>query len=176
MNEIPFAALDAGVPVWGSGTTSEGIDQNPALYDFLLGQPWRDGPVRSIAQYLADRAHRRYGLFAATDPDVTTAWETLEASMYRQDVSVADFTGVKNLPGGSNWDFTGRPGGPRSPASSLCETYRAWRSVLAAAKRVDKDKRTEPMIYDLIDLGRDVLARLTTPISQNFTMALGNGW
>lgn len=28
--------------------------------------------------------------------------------------------------------------------------------------------------YDLVDLGRDVLARLTTPISQNFTTSLGN--
>ena len=31
MNEIPFAALDAKTSVWGSGFTSEGIDQNPAL-------------------------------------------------------------------------------------------------------------------------------------------------
>ena len=31
------------------------------------------------------------------------------------------------------------------------------------------------MRYDLIDLGRDVLARLTTPISQDFVASLGNG-
>ena len=31
IKEIPFAALDAKTSVWGSGFTSEGIDQNPAL-------------------------------------------------------------------------------------------------------------------------------------------------
>ena len=55
MNEIPFAALQphsqqqqqqsvsevpaedaAATSIWGSGFTSEGIDQNPALYDFLM--------------------------------------------------------------------------------------------------------------------------------------------
>lgn len=60
----------------GSGMTSEGIDQNPALYDFLNGQNWRDSPVPSIPDHLVARAHRRYGLIA-TDSDVTTAWELL---------------------------------------------------------------------------------------------------
>jgi hypothetical protein len=65
-----------------------GIDQNPALYDFLNGQNWRDTPVASIPAHLVARAHRRYGL-AAPDPDVTAAWELLskyKSSMYQQDV------------------------------------------------------------------------------------------
>ena len=33
INEIPFAAIDAGAKnVWGTGATPEGIDQNP-VYD-----------------------------------------------------------------------------------------------------------------------------------------------
>ena len=43
MNQIPFAALEKQESVWGSGFTSEGIDQNPALYDFLMAQNWRSG-------------------------------------------------------------------------------------------------------------------------------------
>jgi len=31
INQIPFAALEAGSAVWGSGFTPEGIDQNPAF-------------------------------------------------------------------------------------------------------------------------------------------------
>ena len=104
-------ALDAGASIWGSGFTSEGIDQNPALYDFILGQNWRAAPVDSISDYLVTRAHRRYGL-TAEDSDVTKAWTLLQGSMYSQDVSVADFTGVKNLPGGANW-------------VSVCEIYDA---------------------------------------------------
>lgn len=63
----------------------------------------------SISDYLVTRAHRRYGL-TAEDSDVTKAWTLLQESMYSQDVSVADFTGVKNLPGGANW-------------VSVCEIY-----------------------------------------------------
>ena len=38
MNEIPFAALDAKTSVWGSGFTSEGIDQNPVVRDTTTQQ------------------------------------------------------------------------------------------------------------------------------------------
>ena len=47
MNRIPFAALEAepalqaqGKGVWGTGFTPEGIDQNPAFYEFLIEQNW----------------------------------------------------------------------------------------------------------------------------------------
>lgn len=152
-----------------------GIDQNPALYDFLLGQNWRASPVPDIAAHLVARAHRRYGLDASNpDPHVTKTWELLQESMYSQDVSVQDYTGVKNLPGGSNWDWSNPRSGQREPADSFCKTYQAWSSLLASAEQV-KNPLTEPMRYDLVDLGRDVLARLTTPISQNFSKSLGNG-
>ena len=31
-------ALEANTSIWGTGVTSEGIDQNPALYDFIFAQ------------------------------------------------------------------------------------------------------------------------------------------
>lgn len=159
-----------------------GIDQNPALYDFLNGQIWRDKPVPSIPEHLVARAHRRYGL-STLDSDVTAAWELLskyKSSMYQQDVSVQDFTGVHNFPGGSNWDWVGagcHNNGctAATPSDTLCKTFQAWEAMVRAAARVGTKAMTEPMRYDLIDLGRDVLARLTTPISQNFSVSLGNG-
>ena len=47
--------------------------------------------------------------------------------------------------------------------------------MIKAVAKVKAAEMTEPMRYDLVDLGRDVLARLTTPLSQNFSAALGNG-
>ena len=76
--------------------------------DFLIGQNWRSAPVASVTDYLVQRAHRRYAL-TSLEPSVTEAWELLSAyqeSMYRLDISVQDFDGVKLLPGGSNWDWT----------------------------------------------------------------------
>ena len=69
MNEIPFAALDQpSSSVWGSGFTSEGIDQNAALYDFLIGQNWREKPVESVPDYLITRAHRKFNLRCTSNP------------------------------------------------------------------------------------------------------------
>ena len=185
-----------GGPLQGSGFTSEGIDQNPALYDFLIGNNWRAGPVDSIPDYLISRAYRRYGMGAVApadrDPDVASAWTLLEESMYRQDVSVQDFTGIHNLPGGANWDFRTDPKTKaRLPADSLCKTFHAWSKLIDAAARFTASpspagsvgpgaaaglaELTEPMRFDLVDLGRDVLARLTTPVSQQFIASLGNG-
>ena len=73
--------------------------------------------------------------------------------------------------------FAGRAGGARAPAPTLCRTFEAWRAMVGAAagRLAARQDLTEPMRYDLVDLGRDVLARLTTPLSQNFSIALGYG-
>ena len=78
LNEIPFAALqpDQTSSVWGTGFTPEGIDQNPAFYEFIVEQNWRSERVPNITQHLIERAHRRYGL-ASTNPDIASAWGLL---------------------------------------------------------------------------------------------------
>ena len=89
--------------------------------DFLIGQNWRSGPVASVTDYLVQRAHRRYAL-TSPEPSVTEAWELLSAyqeSMYRLDISVQDFDGVKLLPGGSNWDWTTDHSGTQSSSDCL---------------------------------------------------------
>eukprot|EP01044_Picomonas_judraskeda_P012844 COSAG03_NODE_1882_length_3394_cov_24.783005_2_plen_339_part_00 len=154
--------------------------QNPALNDFVIGQNWQSGPVASIPTWLKDRAHRRYGLRTKShDADVDAAWELLSnsstSSMYMVEIGVEDETGVKNLPGNSNFDWIGPKRGQRQPAPMLCTTFAAWTAILAAAAKIPSGSMTEPMRYDLVDLGRDVLARLTTPVSQNFTAAFGDG-
>ena len=89
--------------------------------DFLIGQNWRSAPVASVTDYLVQRAHRRYAL-TSPEPSVTEAWELLSAyqeSMYRLDISVQDFDGVKLLPGGSNWDWTTDHSGTQSSSDCL---------------------------------------------------------
>jgi len=99
--------------------------------------------------------------------------------MYQVDISVQDFDGVKLLPGGSNWDWTtdhtGPMAGEKRPGDMFCKTFQAWEALVKAAGKTSRQPLTEPMRYDLIDLGRDILARLTTPISQEFVASLGNG-
>eukprot|EP00931_Biecheleriopsis_adriatica_P107286 TRINITY_DN81631_c0_g1_i1.p1 TRINITY_DN81631_c0_g1~~TRINITY_DN81631_c0_g1_i1.p1 ORF type:complete len:453 (+),score=52.87 TRINITY_DN81631_c0_g1_i1:49-1359(+) len=166
IREMPFAAQEAGAQVWGTGFTAEGIDQNPAFYDFLIAQGWQASRVPDIAGNLAERAHRRYGL-SAPMPEVTSAWSTLYHSMYSQDGGgVQDSTGVAHLPGKSSWDFLSDG---HTPVASLCQTFAAWSDLVKAAPKI---AMTEPFRYDLVNTGRDVLARLTTPVSRDFMNAV----
>ena len=53
----------------------------------------------------------------------------------------------------------------------LCRTYTAWGALLAAATYA-VGPGVEPYRYDLVNLGREVLAQLSTPVSMNFSDAL----
>jgi hypothetical protein len=98
INEIPFAAFDAGAKnVWGTGFTPEGIDQNPAYYEFMLEANWRTERVSNITEHVVTRSHRRYGLDKVV-PEVVTAWEQLVGSVYSQDLGVSTRTFDYNCP------------------------------------------------------------------------------
>jgi hypothetical protein len=68
---------------------------------------------------------------------------------------------VPHLPGSdmSQWS-------DGKPTATLCATYSAWLSMLQAAKAIGTT--VEPFRYDLVNLGREVLAQLSTPASQRF--------
>src|SRR5579859_1895891 len=57
----PSAALHDGASgkMVGIGLTPEGIEQNPALYQLMLENVWREGPV-DVGQWLKEYARERY--------------------------------------------------------------------------------------------------------------------
>jgi alpha-N-acetylglucosaminidase len=186
INQIPFSGMaphpiDPGCPdcprkestVVGTGFTPEGIDQNPVYYEFVTELHWRTEPVDDITTHTIDRAHRRYNL-PQYDNNVYTAWALLVDSAYAQDLSVQDSCGVPHFPGHSsqferdNWH----------PTDTLCKTFTAWGHLLDAAEAdATKGSPTKladnaPFNYDLVNLGRELLAQLSTPVSLNFSSAL----
>eukprot|EP01065_Artemidia_motanka_P029639 TRINITY_DN35724_c0_g1_i1.p1 TRINITY_DN35724_c0_g1~~TRINITY_DN35724_c0_g1_i1.p1 ORF type:complete len:846 (+),score=277.66 TRINITY_DN35724_c0_g1_i1:58-2595(+) len=168
INNIPFAAQspEAETALWGTGFSPEGIDQNPVYYEFMIEQNWRSARVANITDHVINRAHRRYQL-TETNQNVANAWGLLVESAYSQDLSVQDGTGVPHLPGSETWSFEKDR---RTPTATMCKVYRAWEELIAAASAVDAAK--EPFRYDLVNTGREVLAQLSTPASQNFSDAL----
>lgn len=126
---------------------------------------FRSEPVTDIAGWAVTRAHRRYGLKAA-NPDVAAAWTLLVGGAYHQDLSVQDGTGVPHLPGSDMSQFEADG---YTPTATLCSTFTAWGHMLAVAEVVDAS--LEPFRYDLVNLGREVLAQLSTPLSRNFSAA-----
>ena len=178
--EIPFAGIErfGGAPtsVMGSGFTPEGIDQNPIFYELLLSNAFRALPLGNVSDWAVQRAHARYGLVAnATSPAsqaVSKSWEMLVASNYNSfGTGVWDETGVAHLPASSSQFGPDR----RTPSPSLCGTWGAWGALLSASQGAEVAKPLVlPFRYDLINTGREVLAQLSCPLSQDFADAFND--
>lgn len=165
INAIPFTPQPTTAV--GTGYTPEGIDQNPVYYELMAEVNFHAAPLDDVTGHTVLRAHRRYGL-AQPAAHVTRAWTLLAESAYTQDLSVQDGTGVPHLPG---WDTGHFLPDRRTPVPTLCMTYAAWGELLAAAAGEVPDPTLEPFRYDLVNLGREVLAQLSTPLSANFSDA-----
>jgi hypothetical protein len=170
INGIPWDGLPpvANSTVWGTGYTPEGIDQNPVYYEFIGSAPFRTAPVADIPAAIVARSHRRYGL-SAPNADVAAAWVLLVNSSYSQDLSVQDDTGIPHLPGGDTGTFWARD--RFTPLPGLCKTYAAWKALARVAASGAVDTTLEPFRYDLVNTGREILARLSSPLSVNFSDA-----
>lgn len=177
--ELPAVALRRSATIVGTGFTSEGIDQNPAYYDLILDSHFRSLPY-DPTEYVVARALRRYNVVGALKDAArasaavhatTMAWQLLAASVYSQDVSVQDYTGVTHLPGKSTWSFAADR---YTPSAKMCQLFRAWGALIDTAGLLTADSRLldEPLSYDLVDVGREVLAQLATPLSMNLSDAL----
>lgn len=190
--EVPGRAVRAtGVNIIGSGFTGEGIDQNPAYYDMLLDNHFTLPSPSSISEYLSVRALRRYGLSDPADPAYAAAakaWTLLGASVYTQDLSTQDRSGVPHLKPSDVWAF----GKDRAtPTAKMCLVWQAWGHLIDVASSLSattvaavgsgsgsglgsgaEAALDEPLRYDLIDVGREVLAQISTPMANNFSAAL----
>lgn len=193
---VPAAAMapHAHTNIIGSGFTMEGIDQNPAYYELVIDRHFSSGPsFTSLSERMVNRAHRRYSL-TSPSVDATAAWTLLVESVYSQQPGVSDTTGVAHFHHAdfdmSTWAF-GK--GRAVPTPKMCKVWHAWGHMIELASKVsdagaaagsDDDpshpiihssrnvRLAEPLSYDLTDVGREVLAQLATPLSQNFTDAL----
>ncbi len=166
-NQIPYAGLSplGTSTVVGVGATPEGIDQNPIYYELIAASNFRDAPIGNLTDHAIRRAAKRYGLPGPT-PEVATAWALLVNSTYAQDLSVQDPTGIPHLPGSSSQFENDRA----TPTPRLCLTWQAWGQLLAATSYIDANS-LETFRYDLVNLGRELLAQLSTPASMNFSDA-----
>lgn len=171
INQIPFGGMPdvygVNSSAIGTGFTPEGIDQNPAYYEHMLSMNWRTAPATNITAEMIMRAHRRYNM-SVYNADVAAAWTLLVNSTYAQDLSVQDSTGIPHFPGSSSQFNSDR----FTPTPRLCLTYQAWGSLITAAESGDLTYTQETFRYDLINLGREMMAQLSTPVSMNYSDAI----
>jgi hypothetical protein len=88
INEIPFTG-SSKTSVIGTGYTPEGIDQNPAYYNFMNEVNFHASPLPNVVSHLVDIAHKRYGLVEENDA-VKDAWTLLLDSSYSQNLHGTD--------------------------------------------------------------------------------------
>jgi len=170
VNRIPFEGPASAI---GTGATPEGIDQNPAYYEFVFDQHFRDVPVHDMHAHMIQRSHGRYGL-VHLNHKVAEAWSLLVDSAYAEDLSTQDLTGIAHLHpyGGDKASMFELD--RHTPKPVLCKMVQAWKLLIEAAEgdtHCCSGFTKEPFVYDLVNLGREVLAQISTPAVLNFSDA-----
>ncbi len=145
----------------GIGLTPEGIEQNPALFELMLENVWRDTPIDADA-WVKDYAHRRYG---KNNELASNAWHILLNTVYCSGLTE----------GGPESIIVARPTLKKSIDRVLTkldydpkELFKAWNLLTQAA---DSLKQSDGYQYDLVDVTRQVLANYATPLQQKMASA-----
>jgi len=149
----------------GIGLTPEGTEQNPALFELMLENVWRDTPIDADA-WVMDYAHRRYGKNSLLADE---AWHILLNTVYSSGLTE----------GGPESIIVARPTLKRSVDRVLTkldydpkDLIKAWTLLIQAA---DSLKQSDGYSYDLVDVTRQVLANYATPLQQKMASAYKAG-
>lgn len=176
LNHIPFDLSETSI--MGLGGTPEGIDQNPAYYEFIFDANFRNSPVHDLSGYMERRSLARYGLNDKTsnmiiDAHIRRAWRLLMESLHSNDFSVQDATGIAHLQPRASLFEDDR----QTPKPILCKAFSAWEHMLEAVQHAGAyvtkifESNNEPFHYDLVNLGREILAQLSVAAALDFANA-----
>ena len=148
----------------GIGITPEGIEQNPALFELMLENVWRDTPIDAEA-WVKDYARRRYG---QVNRNASDAWHILLNTVYSGGLTE----------GGPESIILARPTLEKSIDRVLTHLdydpkhlVRAWELLISAA---DSLHQSDGYRYDLVDVTRQVLADYASPLQKKIASAYQN--
>jgi alpha-N-acetylglucosaminidase len=157
LQRMPSDAVAAGASIIGTGSTPEGIDQNPAYYEYAFDTAWSQ-EEQSLNSWFAAFATRRYGV---ANEDAEAAWCILSTAVYTSEAGGwHDNTGVE-------WDL----GVPSATGFATAEAFKAWQLLVKAGATIDPHT-CAPLNYDIVNVGREVLAQLITAFELNLTAAV----
>jgi len=158
----PNKALHESKNMVGIGLTPEAIQQNPAIFELMMDNTWRDEPI-DLKWWLKDYASRRYG---KTNANINTAWELLLSSVYRTipvHSGVASIiVGRPSLNMGDDWrvdtvkHYDARP------------VIEAWKLFIKSANGL---KTSDGFQYDLVDISRQVMANYANELEPKIIKA-----
>jgi alpha-N-acetylglucosaminidase len=145
----------------GIGLTMEGIEQNPALYQLMLDNVWRDSAI-DVKAWLPAYALQRYGVPNAS---AGAGWVRLGATVYNGGLGEG---GPESMivarPTTDTWADRVRTKLDYDPR----DLVKAWKLFVGAA---DSLGSVDAFRYDLVDVTRQVLANYATPLQQKWVLA-----
>ena len=159
----PAAALHdpASGKMVGIGLTPEGIAQNPALYQLMLENVWRDSAI-DLAAWLPEYTLQRYGAFNAS---INKAWKILQQTVYSGGLGEG---GPESIivarPTINGWADRVRTKLDYSPV----ELLKAWELFVQASPAL---QHNDGFQYDLVDVTRQILANYALPLQQKWVLA-----
>ena len=162
---MPGDALEAGASIIGTGTTMEGINQNPAYYEYTYDTAWHK-EAQDLESWFKGYASRRYG--AAANKDAEDAWEILRNNVYNY-AGCGSFGGYHDG-SGVEWKVYGKP--PVCALPDPKQVSAAWSLLVKVGGIIDPVKYAT-LNYDIVNTGREVLAQLITLQEATLTTAVG---
>lgn len=148
----------------GIGLAPEGIEQNPALFELMTENVWRDTPI-DADQWVTGYARRRYG---KSDPQLNEAWNILLNTVYSGGLTE----------GGNESIIVARPTFEKKIDRVLThidydplQLLKAWGLFTGVS---DQFKSSDGFEYDLVDISRQVLANYASPLQQKMVAAYKN--
>ncbi|RYD93125.1 MAG: alpha-N-acetylglucosaminidase, partial [Sphingobacteriales bacterium] len=150
------ALQHAGINLQGIGSTLEGFDVNPVMYDYVFEKAWSDGPV-AIPAWIDHWAEMRGGV---ADANVKSAWQLLAEKVYNSPAKLGQATLTNAKP-----YLAGEPHWTTQPATGYRnkDLLRIWELLLKA-----KDKQNGLWQYDLTNVGRQVLGNHFANLYEHF--------
>lgn len=156
-------ALKNAPSMTGIGSTLEGLDVNPYMYEMVFDQAWNQ-PLDEN-QRIASIARRRAG----DSPEALEAWTILADSIYRSRIYNSQGTLLCSRPafeGFGRWLTNNRYD------YNNADLFKAWGKLLDAAKGA---KGRDSYRYDIVNLGRQALGNHFVTLRDNFTEAYKKG-
>ena len=158
-DRVEQAFAKAGGNLRGVGSTLEGFDVNPLMYEFLFEKAWKT-TVSNPDTWMNNYADRRCG---NVDNACRQAWKLLLDSVYDQPASLGQATLTNARPtltGSGNW--TTNPGIGYNNTVLL----KAWEKLLQVPFRDRAAYR-----YDIVNIGRQVLGNYFETVRNEFSDA-----
>jgi alpha-N-acetylglucosaminidase len=169
----PNKALHESKSMVGIGLTPEAIEQNPAVFELMMDNVWRDSRIdvatvpadgnKPDKPWIVDYAERRYGKSSAK---INEAWDLMLKSVYSSASS------------GSPWRksiIVGRPdldmkkdGPDTTPNYDPQLLVKAWALFIQSAPELQV---SDGFRFDLVDVTRQVLGNYANTIEPKIMMA-----